>query len=446
MANFLSKVTIDGVRAYIKDSALTDSVNTLSNRLTDSVETLTALIDENANSYIDVTKYGVGPENADNAPALNEIFNTYGGVRGIYIPQGTYRVADTVIIDKNGTQLLCNGTIEIDSATKPALNIVASDCDIFVRRVNNATGDAVQVGSAQMTESIGNCTIMIPHIYARNIALHYLCGSDTVACGIQNINFYGNRLDYFGIGICLEMAGEIAGCWINENKFYSFWATYAGVRYAGGIGIQTIHNSVSTSTFNGNRFIDFSPENNKQAIKLSRTAGCNFENMRLIEQVGQGVQIELDSGCYRNHFSCNNGILALDQFADAGISNIYNMYVSYEGNTICREFTFRQSGFLILDGYMQPTVLESSASDAALLRNKRPLAVVLKGTTNYTITLPLSYSWYESAQPIAFITDPAMTGTVRVVRYNGTLLCNITAGQAWIIYCSQTIAFAVQVR
>lgn len=435
MANFLSKVTIDGVRAYIKDSALTDSVNTLSNR-----------INENTNSYIDVTKYGVDPENADNAPALNEIFNTYGGVRGIYIPQGTYRVADTVIINKNGTQLLCNGTIEIDSATKPALNIVASDCDIFVRRVNNATGDAVQVGSAKMTESIGNCTIMIPHIYARNIALHYLCGSDTVACGIQNINFYGNRLDYFGIGICLEMAGEIAGCWINENKFYSFWATYAGVRYAGGIGIQTIHNSVSTSTFNGNRFIDFSPENNKQAIKLSRTAGCNFENMRLIEQVGQGVQIELDSGCYRNHFSSNNGMLALEQFADSGISNMYDMYITHDNVQVCNQFTFRQGGFLIIGGYDPQQVLISTASDPTLLRHRRPMAVILQGTTNYTITLPLSYSWNISSQPITFIAGTGMSGTVRIVRYNGTLLCEVTPGTAWQVYCGQANATAVQIK
>lgn len=394
-------------------------------------------------AYIDASKYGVTEDSADISTALNNLLSEHGGTKAILMPQGQYTSLSPIIINKNSAVFICFGTI--NGAISGALvKINASDCDIYIRRISNSVGDGVQVGDTNMESSIGNNNLFLPHIYAGGIGLHYLVG--TRPYGIQNINFYGNRIDYHGVGILLEQVGSNSSAWINENRFFDFWCVYNGTHFEGGIGIQTLADATYSGRFNGNRFMNFSAENNANVVSLVKCRGCNFENIRLIEQVGRGVQFICDSDTTRCHFSSVNGMLDLSQFNDQGIENIYDMYVAHDGVSVCNQFTFRQGGFLILDGYIPPQVLVSTQADPALLRHRRPMAVICQGKNSYTITLPLSYSWDMSSQPIVFIADSDMTGSVRIVRYNGTLVCTVTAGTAWAVYCGQARAVGVQIK
>lgn len=163
MANFLSQVKVNNVRAYIKDAALTQIVNTLSNDVTDIKNRL-----EN-DKWINVKTYGAkGDGVTDDTEILQEIAD---GGYNMYFPKGKYYLSDTLEIGESQMLLgSAEGAELVQHSTNPASAVLAIGNRATVYALSLSYADDVPVESAtQENHFVGLClnSIKAPWILQR---------------------------------------------------------------------------------------------------------------------------------------------------------------------------------------------------------------------------------------------------------------------------------------
>ena len=155
MANFISKVKVNGVTANIKDAALTTALNTeKTNRknaddaLSDRIDQVDDRIDQIANFPFVVTEFGaVGDGSADDTEAFRDTIEAATAVNGsVFIPSGSYKLTEPVFAGSNIT-LINNGTYpdkkvvqskKLKQSTFPGRSVFAGAKNVYGTNSNAA--------------------------------------------------------------------------------------------------------------------------------------------------------------------------------------------------------------------------------------------------------------------------------------------------------------------
>lgn len=286
MPNFLSKVRIDNVDAFIKDAVLTAALNTeITDRTnadtairTDLDSTIEDLQDEvaaraaedtriigliqDSSLFINVKEYGaIGDGVADDTVALNRAFAAAEGNRStIWFPDGVYIITSRIRVYSN-THVLFD-----------------SNASLQLRRVTSGS-----FGPALCFGEYGN----------ENFAASYAGTHDVI---IENMKFNGGfdaaictRSDTHGggtlaIGACKNIT--IRNC-VFENCYNDHYLDIAGsdnvhvenCRFTGGgyVGVAFSYEAINTDFMTAGGFPHYGVHDNKPSKNVWIT-GCIFEN------------------------------------------------------------------------------------------------------------------------------------------------------------------------
>lgn len=445
MANFLSQVTIDNVRAYIKDSALTDSVNTLSNRMDAAEEEL----EKTKKPIYDCYEHGITPDLADCSVLLNavladpDITDNYH----IYMRKGVYNASSPIRIVNNKTIFTCDG--EISGTGSSVVHITASDCDIniyFIR--GNSENYGLVLSCPDIT--IGNNLIKIHFIFYTNYAI-YLYAEEH---GIMNCVFWLNRIDHFNHAIHFY-AGRTGAAFINENKFYNCWAKGSNNTETA-IFMEKGANQVDW--YNGNTFENFSFEGCYYFCQLEYAERNYFNNFRFLENYHANALV-LANDCKNNNFlSSDSRMIRPDFIQDAGKGNNYRIRFGTQypnGTEICREATYYNGTFCPIGRTIDQIQAggANSATQRALSYQKIQLLTLTANTARGVYVLPECWCHPDTAPELLLITTGNVTNGIEIQTPRGAAIVNsegtgqsttqLAAWHHYILTCTGHDAFSV---
>lgn len=164
---------------------------------------------------------------------INALITTYGGKKPIYLPDlgFAYTVGSPILVNKDNTVLICDGTIQYTGASGAAIRVSANGTEVKVRKVVSAN-DALSVVSADQGRfyigyinaehdgislvnsadgaGIQYCVFDYESIIAKNCCIYCSCTAKW-----QNETYFG-----------LSSGGRLGGTSIKAQ--YAFWGDNAG--------------------------------------------------------------------------------------------------------------------------------------------------------------------------------------------------------------------------
>lgn len=261
MANFLSQVMIDNVRAYIKDDALTQIVNTLSNDVADIKERL-----EN-DKWINVKTYGAkGDGVTDDTAILQEIAD---GGYNMYFPKGEYYLSDTLEIGQSQMLLgSAEGAELVQHSTDPSSAVLAVGNRATIYALSLAYASDVPVETAsQENHFVGLCLHSIKAPY-----------------NFQRTGIYKVRIYHVGNGITdwhpsLNAPSGIFSTGIHDCEIVNF--SIAGLSLTGGSTGDHLDNVYITAGYTDGGTADAKLREARYGVHIKGNRALNVTNVNI---------------------------------------------------------------------------------------------------------------------------------------------------------------------
>lgn len=210
--------------------------------------------------------------------------------KSVYVPEGSYTANNTIIINNDNLQFICDGDVEFTTENSTFFSIQNQRAIVKFNKKITCPTNSVAIEVCGGNHQVRYCDVFVHYVYTSSIGILINPNGGT---GASANTFRWDRINASDAGVKLA-TGSTGANWANSNFF-------TGGQISAPYGIVTRKGTNQTDAYNGNVFDHIVFDGNPTITIALDLQFCKFDwfnDLRISENRGGTYDYQLDACSY----------------------------------------------------------------------------------------------------------------------------------------------------